>query len=146
MIWGYSHFRKPPTQYHKQLPWLGKHTTHKDDDGMGLVYGIGFTTKIEKHWEITKPLSQARHLRPQSLRARFGVDNANNGPLVKDDGHEILESGLKFWDKHKYRAAPTHCREMIANSWGEIGHVTSLSTQFPPCRSWGLAATLHINK
>jgi hypothetical protein len=30
--------------------------------------------------------------------------------LVKDDGHEILEWGLKFWAKHKYRAAPTHCR------------------------------------
>jgi len=67
-------------------------------DGMSIAPMLALEVRaedsaVEKLRELCGPydVDMARHLRPQSLRARFGVDNANNGVHATD-----LEEDAEF--------------------------------------------------
>ncbi|CAK9032374.1 unnamed protein product [Durusdinium trenchii] len=67
-------------------------------DGMSIAPMLALEVRaedaaVEKLRELCGPydVDMARHLRPQSLRARFGVDNANNGVHATD-----LEDDAEF--------------------------------------------------
>ncbi|OLQ13687.1 Nucleoside diphosphate kinase 7 [Symbiodinium microadriaticum] len=50
-------------------------------DGMSIAPMLALEVRAEDSAVVAAP---ARHLRPQSLRARFGLDNANNGVHATD--------------------------------------------------------------